>query len=322
MKDLLEKNPECNVIFLGRQGSFLYGTNTPESDLDIKGIFIPSKILMYKGKVPNTIQNYKKEKGVKNTKDDIDIQLFSIQYFFKLAMEGQTVAIDMLNTNSENVLETSFEWDLLQGVRKIFYCKNMKAFIGYAKSQAIRYGLKGSRITSLRNCIRLLSEYPSILNLNFLWEVLPEDEESKYIESSPNGTRQYQICGKILQENMNIGSAIGFLEKQLSKFGERSLKSENNEGIDWKSISHALRAAFELQELFTKGNITFPLKNAEVLLAVKLGLVPYKDVITGLELAIENVQELSENSIFPDNVDKEKCENILVKIIKSYFKEL
>jgi predicted nucleotidyltransferase len=322
LKDLLEKNPECNVIFLGRQGSFLYGTNTPESDLDIKGIFIPSKILMYKGKVPNTIQNDKKEKGVKNTKDDIDIQLFSIQYFFKLAMEGQTVAIDMLNTNSENVLETSFEWDLLQGVRKIFYCKNMKAFIGYAKSQAIRYALKGSRITSLKKCLKLLTEYPPYLKLNFLWEVLPEDEHSGYIESSPNGMRQYKICGKILHENMNIGSAIEFLEKQISKYGERALKSENNEGIDWKSISHALRAAFELQELFTKGNITFPLKNAEVLLAVKLGLVPYKDVITGLELAIENVQELSENSIFPDNVDKEKRENILVKIIKSYFKEL
>ena len=320
LKELLDENPGCHLIFLGRQGSYLYGTNTPESDLDIKGIFIPSKDIMYLGNVPKTIQNdTNKAKGVKNTKDDVDIQLFSIQYFFQLAMEGQTIAIDMLHTNFKNILENSYEWFKIQSLRELFYSKNMSAFIGYAKKQAELYSLKGSRLTSLRNCINILSKYDGLLK--HLWNSLPQDENSQFIESSPNGIKQYKICGKILQENMSIDSALGFINTQIEKYGERALKSESNDGYDHKAFSHSIRAAYELEELFSEGNITFPLKNVERVLDIKLGKVPYKEVIDELVLIIDRVKELADNSIFPENVNRELCKIYLLNLIKGFHNE-
>ncbi|QQV91959.1 hypothetical protein vBKpMFBKp34_100 [Klebsiella phage vB_KpM_FBKp34] len=53
-------------------GSHLYGLNTPNSDTDYKGIFIPDAKDILLGKAPKTIQSSTGDKHSKNTKDDID----------------------------------------------------------------------------------------------------------------------------------------------------------------------------------------------------------------------------------------------------------
>jgi predicted nucleotidyltransferase len=62
----------CKII----AGSHLFGTNTPKSDLDYKGVFIPSAddILMNTYKhtdVSSTNDKY----GSKNTSEDIDLEM-------------------------------------------------------------------------------------------------------------------------------------------------------------------------------------------------------------------------------------------------------
>ena len=67
-------------------GSHLYGTDTPESDKDFKGIFMPSKKEIFLGKIPKSIsESTKKGSESKNTAEDIDTEIYSLQYFIELA---------------------------------------------------------------------------------------------------------------------------------------------------------------------------------------------------------------------------------------------
>ena len=81
MKDL-------NVIMKTKFGSHLYGTNTPDSDLDIKGIYMPTEEQIFLGRFgKSNTYNVKVSDGSKNTSEDMDIEMYSLHYFIKLACE-------------------------------------------------------------------------------------------------------------------------------------------------------------------------------------------------------------------------------------------
>ncbi|WPK18090.1 putative nucleotidyltransferase [Escherichia phage BYEP02] len=88
-------------------GSHLYGTSTPESDVDFKEIFVPPARDILIGNVKEHMSKNTNNTSSKNTKDDIDHELYSLKYFFKLAADGETVALDMLHTPPELVLNIS-----------------------------------------------------------------------------------------------------------------------------------------------------------------------------------------------------------------------
>jgi len=88
-------------------GSKVYGTSVPESDTDFKGIFIPdAKSLILQKAKRNINQSTGNDKS-KNTKDDVDIELFSFAEYIKLLLQGQTGALDMLFTPKEFWLNQS-----------------------------------------------------------------------------------------------------------------------------------------------------------------------------------------------------------------------
>src|SRR5208282_6493507 len=78
-------------------GSHMYGTSTPSSDLDYKGIFLPSgrDIILGRGKETISTQRPKGE-GEKNYAGEEEFENFSLKQYFKLLSEGQTVCLDML----------------------------------------------------------------------------------------------------------------------------------------------------------------------------------------------------------------------------------
>lgn len=74
-------------------GSHLYGLNTENSDLDYKGIYLPSLNNYLLQTVQKTIQHSTGSQTSRNTKEDIDSQMFSLNYFIELALRGDTYAI-------------------------------------------------------------------------------------------------------------------------------------------------------------------------------------------------------------------------------------
>ena len=119
-------------------GSHVYGTNVPTSDLDYKGIFIPSaKDLIMQRAAKNVNNNSNKNPNAKNTSDDVDDEMFSLGEFIKLLLQGNTAALEMLFVPDEFILETSPTFERLRKNRDKFLHSGTSAFAGYCLVKVI-----------------------------------------------------------------------------------------------------------------------------------------------------------------------------------------
>jgi len=309
-----------NVIFLTKFGSHLYGTNTPESDVDYKGVFIPTKEQIMLGNIPKQVSFDSNTSNEKNSKDDIDCQLYSLHYFLELLRKGETCALDMIHS-TEQVIHKTIHWDYIYDRRRFFYAKNMKAFMGYCKKQAAKYGMKGSRINSAQKLLDFLNTKDDNQRLSSFWNELPVDKNMSYLIGGST-IRKFIFCGKQLQNTVKVSYAKDMIQSFLDKYGDRARKAAKNEDVDWKAMSHAIRAALQLEEIYTTGDLKFPLKHAEYLKLVKQGKLDFKgSVLPTLEEGIERVEKLAEQSKYPDSVKSNYVNGITFNVLENYYGE-
>jgi hypothetical protein len=302
-------------------GSHLYGTATPTSDKDYKGIFLPAVNQILLNKIPKTIsKNTKNNSSEKNTENDVDEELYSLHYFIELACQGQTVAIDMLHAPKSAILETSEIWEDLYSLRGLFYTKNLQSLVGYARHQAAKYGIKGSRLAAAKQVLDYFNTLPTNTKLKDIWEDLPKGDHLSFLPSSEmHPERFYQVCGKSLLETSTVGHYMPMLSAFINEYGKRAQQAEQDNGIDWKAISHAFRAAYQVKAILTEGGFEYPLKETPFIIAIKKAEIPYKQASPILEDLIEEVITLSNTSQLPDKVDRVYWDNWLIEAIKEYW---
>lgn len=311
-------NKDLNLIVKMKFGSHLYGTNTSDSDLDYKGVFLPSKDDILLGKIKKSYSNCTKKGNVeRNTSDDVDEEIYSLHYFLNMAISGQTIALDMLHANDDVIIINSPIWKELVSLREKFYTKNLDSFVKYARKQAAKYGIKGSRLNEANIFLQFLKSNDEELRLSSMWDKIPWGEHCYDLGQNKNNIYQMQICGKIFQETTKVGYIIPIIERFVEEYGKRARQAVNNEGIDWKAISHAMRAAIQTKQIFTEGTIIFPLKDADFLKSIKKGELDYTtQVVPVLEGLMDEVEELSRQSDLPLIVDQEFWNQWLIQILE------
>lgn len=300
-------------------GSHLYGTDTPESDTDYKGVFMPTKEEIYLNRVPKSISiKTKQNSNAKNTAEDIDTEIYSLHYFIHLACEGEMVALDMLHAPVNMLVEYRPLWLGIIGQRDRFYTKNLKAFVNYARKQASKYGVKGSRLNDAKNVLDFLMRFDvPKAKISQIWSCLPEGEHIFKHPPNENGERMYEVCGRKFGERVEVRYAIDIVKRFHDNYGERARKAANNEGIDWKAVSHAFRAAYQVKQILTEGKIIFPLKEAEILKKIKAGEYDYQSIVAPwLDELITEVEELSEKSPLPMHVNRKYWDEYIMTAVR------
>jgi predicted nucleotidyltransferase len=320
---------DLNLIVKMKFGSHLYGTAGPDSDLDYKGVYLPTKYQVFLGRVPKCYSYCSKDnQAAKNCSEDIDEEIYSLQYFIKLAGEGQTVALDMLHAPHDMILEKTGLWDALVFHRSKFYTKNLSAFVSYARKQAAKYGIKGSRLNAAKEVMEFLQDRIKLkmwttqgcaLTMAHVWDDLPTGEHIHKLRATEHsqGLRFYQVCGKKLQETCRLDYCLEILTKFYDNYGKRARLAALNQGIDWKALSHALRAAYQVEEILMHNTITFPLKEARFIKAVKYGHMDYLDKVAPmLELKMQNIEVLAAKSTLPEKVDMKFWDDFVIDVIE------
>ncbi len=313
---MLRKDRPARGIVQIKFGSHLYGTVTPESDLDIKAVYLPSAhdiLLQRAGSLLS--ENRSKEHGEKNTANDIDREAYSLQRYLDLLAEGQTVALDMLFAPDWAMLsQPDAVWDEVQALAPKILTKGAMAFVRYCRQQANKYGIKGSRVASARQALTLLQAGERQHGAAATLQVMTDELEKLVAEhefimfsdvSQPNGTltRCLEVCGKKAMLTATIKNAREIVAHIVSEYGQRALAAERNEGVDWKSLSHAVRVGHEALELFATRKITFPRPEAQHLLQIKQGRLPYVDVATEIERLLDQVDQAAADSNLPETAD-------------------
>ena len=292
-------------------GSHLFGTNTEKSDKDYKGIYLPSSTEILLGDYPASISQTTGDSKTKNNSSDIDVELYSYKKFLNMLSNGDTAALELLFTPDELIIEKSPEWDRVRDSVKPLINKNISAMIGYIRSQVNKYGVRGSRMSDLEIVIKGLKQldkkYPH-MKMKVCWEDvvnLVKDLKHCQIEVLSNGEDAINILGKKFGHHTRIEVVCKSLSEYLDEYGHRSKEAKENNGLDFKAISHALRVCIQAEELLTTGKITLPHlgETQEMIMKYKLGNVTFEEFNDELNNRLLRIEDLVKSSKLPENKD-------------------
>ena len=322
-------------------GSHLYGLDTPTSDKDYKGIFIPHPRDILLGTASTSIDTSTGNKSSKNTADDVDRQLYSLTKFINLAMMGDTVAIDMLHASDDKLVVNSPVWQFIRQNRWRFYTTELTGLFGYVRKQAAKYGVKGSRLAALREVVDVLENEPNTrivrlpsnlgdathnIKVGEIKDNFPTNEFCRFVhdETLKAGCQDfYEVLGRKYQFTITVAEMKKSVYKLWDEYGERARQAEANNGIDWKALSHALRGGYQLISIFKHGDIVYPLEQSPFLRKVKAGEVPFAEMTEELENVMVEVEKLAAVSTYPKVADREFWDRFIEKVyfdeIKNYY---
>lgn len=333
-------NNNLNILITTEFGSTLYGTRNANSDTDFKSIYLPTKNEILLSRYPKTIQKKRnKEHGERNTTEDIDIEIFSLDRFLYLLAEGQTVSLDILFSNLINIENEKYKWvweEIINNKDK-FLTKNLTAFIGYAKNQAAKYGVKGSRMDAVKQVVDLLKTLPLHSKLNehkpILDDLIKKSQSLISLEKEPLiqivmlpgpdkvvDEPHLMVCGRKTPLFSKVKLALEIYERIYQEYGERSRKASVAGGVDLKAIHHCIRVCSQGIELLETGKITFPRTDRQHLLDIKNGKYSLQELEPMIEQSLLSLTKASECSNIRTVADYDWIDNFICKVYETVVK--
>lgn len=231
-------NAEYDLILLHLAGSKLYGNSTPQSDTDLRGIFIAPKEtkLGLLGAVEQ-LEGIDVYKSLKNAglelEETQDIVIYEISRFAKLAADSNPNIFDTLCFDYTNAKYTVYIDDRgkeLIDNRKLFMSSRLKfTFSGYAISQ----------LAKIKNRDKYLVKYPHVSDV--LKEV-KECYDNKFIDftwicNNFGGVVADFVTGESPQNNKHLEKCISWDEfKSLVEDGRKVVNLNQIQDIDMYRI--------------------------------------------------------------------------------------
>lgn len=340
-----------NTIYLVRHGSCAYGTNTPESDEDFKGVCIPPRKYFF-----GTINNFEQAEL-----KDPDTVIFDIRKFFKLAIDCNPNIIEVLFVEPQDIMYIDDLGETLLEHRDKFLSKKVKyTMTGYAISQLNRIKLHkrwimhppkepptraslGLPEQTLIPQDQLAAAYAEVqkeldrFQLNFLDNL---DESTKI--SCQNTMISMLAELKITADQhwaanaRKIGLNDNLIEIMQKERAYTSKKKEWDQYQNWKKTRNPKRAILEekygydckhayhlvrlirmCREILLTGKVIVKRPDREELLAIRNGAWTYDQLIDFANTQEKNLNELYLTSnILPKSPDKETLDKLCIELIE------
>lgn len=330
-------------------GSNLYGTNTPQSDIDVRGVFVPDEQYFY-GWL-HRIEQFEDKVN--------DVTYHEIRKFLKLAVDNNPNIIEYLFIPENLCMVYTKEWEDIINERNKFLSKKIKyTFSGYAHSQFNRikrhrgwllnppkkkpersdYGLDNTRSTLSKEQIGafnvLLALYlEDIRQFHSLREDLEKMEETHNFKNmcQQMKTLDLQAIKTIIPISDNFLEALErekayinakrewdqYQNWKKNRNPDRAILEEKY-GYDTKHASHLYRLMSEGEELLLMGHITFPRPDAEKLLDIRNGCLSYDQLMQIIQDYDNFFEELYEKTWLPHSPDRVTIDQLCQNIVKEY----
>jgi predicted nucleotidyltransferase len=335
VREKFEKQyPEYKILFLTQVGSTLYGTNSEGSDIDLKGVFVPSKQdVLLKRDAAHWVYTTNNT-NEKNTAHDVDCQLFSVYKFFDLLENGETGVVDLLFSafrEDTTLMKDPVFTDFLMKNYTQLITRRMSAFVGYCVSQSKRYGMKGKRYKELLDFTnhfassfetsKTIAEVKEELKAHISearYEYISIEEKATSRDGSV--TADYLVVnGRSFLETNNFKYVLTRLNEIKNTYGHRSEKAAK--GVDAKALSHALRVMLEAIELLDTGMVKFPLAYSNEIKRVKYSgmsddSAEFERLMNRLTHLTEVVDEKMKTSTLPEKMNRKLVDEFTLKLVK------
>jgi uncharacterized protein len=340
-----------NTVLLVRHGSHAYGTNTPASDEDFKGIAIPTKEY-FLGAISRFEQAELK---------DPDTVIYDIRKFFMLASECNPNIIEVLHTDPSDHIIVDDLGELILEHKNDFLSKKIKhTFLGYSVSQLkrikthkkwimnppkappsrVELGLPEATLIPQDQLMAATAEIQKEID-RFQFDFLDTlDEPSKIgirtVMSEMLAELKITTDDQWMSSARKIGLSDNFIQIMQKEREYTSKKREWDQYMNWKATRNVARASLEEQfgydtkhayhlvrlirmcrEVLTTGKVIVKRPDREELLAIRNGTWTYDKLIEFAESEEKSLNELYNTSTtLPKTPDKKKLDNLCINLIE------
>lgn len=318
MSEELKRAAEQNKILEVRGGSHLYGTNTPSSDEDFIGIFMPPKeyVLGLKSVKEVDFSIIDKDSSGKNTADAIDKKLYEFRKFISLALGSNPNIVELLFVPEKSIVYQNNRGRRLLNLRNSFLSQMcVPKFLGYAKSQKHKMIIKLDRFTELQEGLEYLSEFENKQTMSQVDDRSKELKDPLFYRKSA-GTHIH--CGDICFEpGVYVKKARRMMKERISKATNRT-ELVLKHGFDTKFASHLIRLLYEGLMLLEYRELVFPLPMADLLLDIKSGKWELGRVIEFAEELEGKIASAAEKTKLPKTPDFNTVEAFTVGEMQAF----
>lgn len=355
LKEQVNNSGVCNLICSHLAGSHAYGTSTPSSDVDVRGIFCAER-----GNITTPFRPYR-EQTIESMED---AKVYEVSNYLELYIKGNPNILESLWVEDCDVLTSSEAYEYLKQYRQQLLSKKVAfTYPGYALSQLKR--IKGHNkwinnpcpveppkqtkyVTMVQNFTdkKILPSEFTLENYRKDCRLIPFGGNlyGLYIERSftkgyNSFNEKYQL-NTVFKDESRVGFGAPDLivkwnkeEYNLAKDNHTNywkwknnrnvVRSELEEkyGYDSKHAMHLVRLLRSGEEILSEGIVRVKRHDAEELLSIRNGAWTYEELIEYAEEKDNYVRTtLYNSSDLPKKPDLKLAEKVLIDIQDMFWK--
>jgi len=294
------------IIFLCKAGSQAYGTNTPTSDLDLRGIAIPPRDILLG--FHRTFEQAQKT-------GDVDVVIYDFRKFLGLAANCNPNIIEILFTDPSDWLVTSPEYELLREHANLFLSRKARhTFYGYALSQLKRIRTHRAWLLNPPNHKPTREEF----GLSISHRAVSKGDMGAYDKLLEEGHQFDENVMLTLQKEKAYANALTEwqqYENWRATRNEARAELEAKFGYDVKHGMHLVRLIRMAEEILTKGQVLVKRPDAQELLEIRKGAWSYDKMIAWAENMEKILDTQAKLSDLPEQPDMEKLNFLCMRIL-------
>jgi len=353
-----EKSPGGLPLLLYVRGSQMYGTDTPDSDVDFAGVFIQS--------IDDILGNNYQEQINDDTNDTV---IYELRRFLELLSVNNPNMMESLSIPDNCLIYKHPVIDIILNDKERFITKMCSSsFRGYAKGQIVKakgqdkkQNWENDKITRktpldfchilLREKSRPLSEYlethkldlsrvaasnvphsRGVYSLFYDFEgnnlafrgIIGEDSNQLRLHSIPKNLPEENFIGHISYNQDGYVSHCKDYKSYMTWVKKRNDTRwievrDHGQKIDGKNMMHCQRLLNMAREIALGDGIITRRPDFEYLLSIRRGEVDLQTLIDNAEATSKEISLLYPESNLPDSVDTSFISKLLIDIRKKFY---
>jgi predicted nucleotidyltransferase len=308
----IKNNPDLkNIIYLVKSGSHAYGTNTENSDIDLRGVLIEPPRYVY-GLTP--FEQF----------DDLqtDTVIYGIKKFARLLAQANPNIVELLGVEEDCIVIMTEQGKLLKKNVDLFLSKRVvNSFGNYAIAQLRR--LKNAL------CHDVYSETEQQAHLQDTLEAKLEHFQRTFTKFPNGGIKVYtetepgadtlrfdiDLKGYPVKDFIGIYSELRSIIKTYNKLNHRNYKK--SEDSLYKHAMHLIRLLLTGTDILDgKGIITKRNDEHELLMSIRNGEVSFDEIWEIEEEYRRKFETAAKNTKLPDKPNFEAIDRLLIRMFR------
>ena len=299
-------NPDLKqIIYLVRSGSYAYGTNTPTSDIDLRGVLVEQKEYLL---------------GLKTFEQFEDLPSDTVVYGFRkfatLLTKANPNIIELLGVEDDCIVINSKEGEMLRNNRNLFLSARVSSSFGnYALAQLRRLQnslyrdsfTEKEQFEHLKTTLNGQIEHFQRTYTNFADGSIELFASEKGLLFDINLTK-YPVV-----DFVGIYSELASIVKSYNKLNHRNNKK--SEAQLYKHAMHLIRLLMTGTDILLGKGINTRRKDEQTLLMdIRNGKLPFNEIFDLTENYQNKFHDASKNTKLPYEPDVKAIDELMIRI--------